>query len=82
MVSQTKATHPTAQQGTTSKPEALWNRSATAKYLGISVSTLERLIQRGRGPRALRIGAQIRFLPADVQAYLESCATVGGGAAA
>ncbi|MBM3280989.1 MAG: helix-turn-helix domain-containing protein [Candidatus Handelsmanbacteria bacterium] len=41
------------------------------EYLGISNTTVWRLV-RDRKLCALKIGAQIRFRPADVEAYLES----------
>jgi len=62
--------------------QTLWDKRRTAKYLGISVKTIDRWIYENRGPRGLKVGVQVRFRPADVQAYLESCSTVGGGAAA
>lgn len=62
--------------------ETLWNKRATAKYLGVSIKTLDRWLAENRGPRGLKVGVQVRYRPADVQAFLESCATVGGGAVA
>lgn len=62
--------------------EALWDKRATANYLGISVKTLDRWLSENRGPKGRKVGVQVRYKPADVQAYLESCAIVGGGAAA
>ena len=58
--------------------DALWDKRAVARYLGISVKTLERWLGEGSGPRGLKVGAQVRFKPADVQAFVESCAAVGG----
>jgi predicted DNA-binding transcriptional regulator AlpA len=57
----------------------LWNKRYTARFLNISIDTLDRLLARGEGPKARRIGSQIRFVPADVQVFLDSCATVGRG---
>ena len=65
----------------TSQVEALWDKRATAKYLGVSVKTLDRWLAERRGPRGRKVGVQVRYHPTDVQAFLESCATVGGGAA-
>jgi predicted DNA-binding transcriptional regulator AlpA len=62
--------------------ETLWDKRATAKYLRISVKTLDRWMAENRGPKGRKVGVQVRYRPADVQAYLESCATVGGVAAA
>jgi excisionase family DNA binding protein len=41
------------------------------EYLGVSSTTVWRLV-RDRKLCALKIGAQVRFRPADVEAYLES----------
>jgi excisionase family DNA binding protein len=60
----------------------LWDKIRTARYLGISPKTLDRWLYLKRGPRGFKVGSQVRFRPADVQAYLDSCQTVGGGAAA
>jgi excisionase family DNA binding protein len=58
--------------------ENLWSRARAAQYLGVSLRTLQRLLQEGSGPCGARVGAQIRFRPADVRAYFNSCETVGG----
>ena len=62
--------------------ETLWNKQTTAKYLGISVKTLDRWLAAGRGPLARKIGAQVRFLPSDVFRFVGNCKTIGGGVAA
>lgn len=59
--------------------ESLWDKQAVAKFLGISVKTLDRWLYENRGPRGLKVGAHVRFRPADVHAFLESCDTLGGG---
>jgi predicted DNA-binding transcriptional regulator AlpA len=71
-----------SQAAVTETVEPLWDKVRTAKFLGISVKTLDRWLAENRGPRGRRVGAQIRYTPGDVAAYLESCASVGGGAAA
>jgi excisionase family DNA binding protein len=58
--------------------ESLWDKRDTAKYLGVSVKTIDRWIAESRGPAGRKVGVQVRYRPADVQTYLESCATVGG----
>jgi excisionase family DNA binding protein len=63
-------------------PENLWDKRVTARYLGVSVKTLDRWMSEKRGPKGLKVGVQVRFRPADVQAYLASCRTLGGGVAA
>lgn len=59
--------------------EVLWDKRFVAKFLGISTKTLDRWMSKGRGPRGRKVGVQVRFLPVDVHAYLESCTAVGGG---
>jgi excisionase family DNA binding protein len=58
----------------------LKNKREAARYLGISVGTLERMIASGRGPRLIRIGMLVKFRPEDLAAYVE--ANAHGGAAA
>lgn len=48
----------------------LFNKRRAAKILGISTVTLDRLRQSGLLPYR-KIGCQIRFLPEDIQVYLE-----------
>jgi len=55
-------------------PEPLWTKRITAQYLGVSLKTLNRWMAEGKGPRARKIGVQVRYLPADVHAFVESCA--------
>ncbi len=62
-------------------PEALWNKATVSRYLGVSVKTLDRWIASGRGPRARKVGGQVRYRPIDVYAYVESCGDSGGVAA-
>ena len=62
--------------------EKLWNKKATARYLGISVQTLDRWNVQKQGPKGIKVGVQTRYRPADVQAFLASCRTVGGGGVA
>src|SRR5690349_668847 len=59
--------------------EDLWNKTRTARYLGIAVKTLDAWLRAGRGPRGRKVGVQVRFLPDDVRRYLDTCRTVGGG---
>jgi predicted DNA-binding transcriptional regulator AlpA len=63
-------------------PEPLWDKRTVARYLGISVKTLTRMLYAGSGPQGIKIGAQWRWRPKSVQEYLESCQTLGGGVAA
>jgi excisionase family DNA binding protein len=72
--------HKNTSQGT--MDETLWDKVTTARYLGISRPTLDRWLAEGRGPRGLKVGVQVRYRPADVHAFLESCSTVGGAISA
>jgi predicted DNA-binding transcriptional regulator AlpA len=58
--------------------EPLWDKKQTAKYLGISVKSLDRWIATGSGPRARKVGVQVRYVPADVRAFVDSCQALGG----
>ncbi len=44
---------------------------AAATCLGVSVSTVRRLVRSGDLP-AFRVGRQLRFRPEDIDAYIES----------
>jgi hypothetical protein len=52
-----------ASTATISEPESLWNKIQTARYLGISVKTLDRWMAEKRGPIGRRVGAQVRYVP-------------------
>ena len=39
----------------TSQIEALWNKPVTAKYLGVSIKTLDRWLAEGRGPAPAKL---------------------------
>ncbi|PVG83549.1 excisionase [Nocardioides gansuensis] len=50
----------------------LWSAQETADFLGIAVSTLYYWSYRGEGgPRLYRVGRNLRYDPADVQAWLD-----------
>jgi excisionase family DNA binding protein len=51
-------------------PELLSLREL-AEYLGISPSSIHYWRAQGRGPRGFRIGKQLRFKTADVDAWLQ-----------
>jgi excisionase family DNA binding protein len=57
--------------------EPLWDKKTVAKYLGISIKTLDRWLSEHRGPIGRKVGVQVRYRPADVQAYLDGCAIAG-----
>jgi len=48
-----------------------WTESEAAHFLGISSSGLRKWRNKGTGPRYVRLGRLIRYIPADVQAWLE-----------
>jgi excisionase family DNA binding protein len=51
-------------------PELLSLRQL-ADYLGIAPSSIHYWRQQGKGPRGFRIGKQLRFRAADVDAWLQ-----------
>jgi predicted DNA-binding transcriptional regulator AlpA len=54
--------------------EELLRYSDVSRLCGRSVIALQRDVKGGIGPRATRLGRQVRFLPEDVRAWLERCA--------
>ena len=57
--------------------ETLLNEHDVARLTGLSVATVCRWRLQRQGPRYLKIGAAVRYRPADVTAWLES--RPGGG---
>jgi predicted DNA-binding transcriptional regulator AlpA len=49
-----------------------------ARITGLSVATVRRWRLLRQGPKYLKIGAAVRYRPADVSAWLESRPTGGG----
>ena len=45
-----------------------------AEHLGLSVATLRAWRHRGRGPRFLRFGRAVRYLPADLDEFIRASA--------
>jgi excisionase family DNA binding protein len=45
-----------------------------AEQLGLSVATLRAWRHRGRGPRFLRLGRAVRYLPADLDEFIRASA--------
>lgn len=52
--------------------EKLMSKSEVCQLLGISLSTLDRIVLDGTLP-AFRVRGQVRFKPSDLDAYLERC---------
>lgn len=46
--------------------------------LGLSVATLRAWRHRGQGPRFLRLGRAVRYLPADLEAFVGASAVDAG----
>jgi hypothetical protein len=55
-----------------------WEEKRTARWLGVGVGTLRRWRAQDRGPRYRKIGALVRYVPADVAAFLDGCPGGGG----
>ena len=53
-------------------PKALINETEAARILGLSPKTLRRWRWAGKPPRFIRIGAAIRYDPADLAAFIEA----------
>ena len=45
-----------------------------AEQLGLSVATLRAWRHRGKGPRFLRLGRSVRYLPSDVDEFVRASA--------
>jgi predicted DNA-binding transcriptional regulator AlpA len=61
-----------------SKLEALLTEHQVAEIIGMSLASLRRWRLQRQGPKYLKIGAAVRYPPADVSAWLESRPTGGG----
>lgn len=57
----------------TSRTAAL-TESQVAEQLGLSVATLRAWRHRGKGPRFLRFGRAVRYLPADLETFIGASA--------
>ena len=63
----------TARDQTRGTARALTEREV-AELLGLSVATLRAWRHRGKGPRFLRLGRSVRYLPADVDEFVRASA--------
>jgi predicted DNA-binding transcriptional regulator AlpA len=59
-------------------PTRFLNEKELSAILTVSVATLRRWRLLGQGPRATKIGAAVRYKPADIEAFLSRCPTIGG----
>jgi predicted DNA-binding transcriptional regulator AlpA len=57
----------------TRRTTALTERQV-AEQLGLSVATLRAWRHRGKGPRFLRLGRSVRYLPVDVDKFVRASA--------
>ena len=57
----------------TRRSAALTERQV-AEQLGLSVATLRAWRHRGKGPRFLRLGRSVRYLPSDVDEFVRASA--------
>ena len=64
--------------GLHSTSRALTEREVAA-LLGLSVATLRAWRHRGQGPRFLRLGRAVRYLPADLEMFVRASVVDGGG---
>ena len=62
----------------TDPPIRFLNEKELSTILSVSVATLRRWRLLGQGPRATKIGAAVRYKPADIEAFLNQCPTIGG----
>ena len=54
--------------------EKALTESEVAEHFGISHHTLRQWRRTRTGPRFLKVGRSVRYLPGDVEAYLAGCA--------
>jgi excisionase family DNA binding protein len=57
--------------------DRLWTAQEVAYYLGVPVQTLYQWKCEGKGPACRRIGRHLRYRPADVRAWVDSCEGLG-----
>jgi excisionase family DNA binding protein len=57
-----------------SRTETAFTESEVAEQLGLSVATLRAWRHRGKGPRYLRLGRSVRYLPSDVDNFVRASA--------
>ncbi len=57
--------------------DRLWSVEDVSYYLGVPISTLYQWRCAGHGPRGRRVGRYLRYIPADVKAWVASLDTHG-----
>ena len=63
-----------AERGQMSDTTRALTEREVAELLGLSVATLRAWRHRGRGPRFLRLGRSVRYLPSDVAEFVRASA--------
>jgi excisionase family DNA binding protein len=58
--------------------EELKNKAFLARYLGVSMGTVNRWVHEGRGPRYVKVGNLVRYRMEDVREFLDRCPSGGG----
>ncbi|WP_223496758.1 helix-turn-helix transcriptional regulator [Stenotrophomonas indicatrix] len=53
-------------------PPARLRVEEAAKYLGMGVSTLDKMRVQGRGPRYLKVGNRVFYRESDLAAFLDA----------
>lgn len=49
----------------------LINKKQVAEILGVSVKTVDLWIAQGKGPKHLRVGRLVKFIPSDVEEFIQ-----------
>ena len=61
-------------RATTSDTTRALTEHEVAELLGLSVATLRAWRHRGKGPRFLRLGRSVRYLPSDLADFVRASA--------
>lgn len=65
---------PTTERGQMSDATRALTEREVAELLGLSVATLRAWRHRGKGPRFLRLGRSVRYLPSDLDGFVRASA--------
>lgn len=64
--------------GVTSPTQATMTLAELADHLSVTPQALYDLRSKGRGPRGFRVGRQLRFRPAEVEAWIAGMEAADG----
>ena len=64
----------TVKGAPTSDPTRALTEREVAELLGLAVATLRAWRHRGKGPRFLRLGRSVRYLPSDLADFVRASA--------